>query len=146
MSFELSGYQYWWAIALTFVLVEFAKPHGKLIWVAFAAMISGLLVKLLPDMAWIAVVNFVIMAPALVWLSTMSKKAKAKRLIDDVAAGKQYLGKVFVLEEPVIDGKGTLVHSDNTWLLTGEDAKAGERMVVVGVNGNELTVEKENQV
>lgn len=143
MSSELEGYQYWWAIALTLVMVELAKPHGKLIWIAIVAMISGILMRILPDMAWISFVNFVVLAPVAVWWADRTQKRKAE-LLEDM--GRQYLGQVFELKEPIIDGTGQLIHSDNTWVLKGQDSAVGERMVVIEVNGNELTVERENQV
>ena len=52
-----------------------------------------------------------------------------------------HVGKDFVLNEPVVDGKGRLKIEDTIWELRGPDLPQGARVKVTGVEGMRLKVE-----
>lgn len=50
--------------------------------------------------------------------------------------GHQYVGRVFTLDAPVINGHGKIRVDDSTWkILVEQDCPAGTRLRVVGVEG-----------
>jgi membrane protein implicated in regulation of membrane protease activity len=55
--------------------------------------------------------------------------------------GDQYVGRVFTLDEPVINGFGKIRVDDTTWKIRGNDCAAGARIRVVGVDGTTLLVD-----
>jgi hypothetical protein len=55
--------------------------------------------------------------------------------------GEQYVGRLFTLTEPVVNGEGKITVDDSTWKIHGEDCPAGTRVAVTGVEGTILKVE-----
>ena len=56
--------------------------------------------------------------------------------------GEQYVGRVFTLNEPVVDGTGRVQVDDSSWRIEGQDMAAGVRVKVVAINGSTLKVVK----
>ena len=54
-----------------------------------------------------------------------------------------FVGRVFTLEKPIIDGAGTVRIDDSIWRIAGPDLAAGSRVKVVSSDGGLLTVERE---
>ena len=54
--------------------------------------------------------------------------------------GEQYIGRTFTLEQPVVNGVGTLRVDDSTWRIAGDDLPAGTRVTVTGVDGVVLEI------
>ena len=50
------------------------------------------------------------------------------------------VGREFTLENPIIDGTGTVRIDDTIWRVAGPDAPAGSRVRVVQADGASLTV------
>ena len=50
------------------------------------------------------------------------------------------VGRVFTLENPIIDGSGTVRIDDTIWRVAGPDAPAGSRVRIVQADGASLTV------
>ncbi len=49
--------------------------------------------------------------------------------------GQQYVGRVFTLIEPVVNGRGKIRVDDSTWKITCEDCEAGTKVIINGVEG-----------
>jgi inner membrane protein len=52
-----------------------------------------------------------------------------------------FVGRVFTLERPIVDGSGTIGIDDTVWRVTGPDAPAGSKVKVTRVDGVALHVE-----
>ena len=52
-----------------------------------------------------------------------------------------YVGRDYVLSEPLVNGKGKLSIEDTTWEVLGPDLPRGTRIKVTGVEGFRLKVE-----
>ena len=50
---------------------------------------------------------------------------------------RRVVNKTFTLSEPIIDGFGQIEIEGFTWRVRGEDAAAGEQILVMGVDGLE---------
>lgn len=68
---------------------------------------------------------------------TMSDKPNLNR------RSRQYIGREFTLDEPIIHGRGRVKVDDTFWRIEGEDLPAGTKIKVVDVNGVVLKVEKQ---
>ena len=55
--------------------------------------------------------------------------------------GHQYVGRVFTLDAPIVNGVGKIRVDDSTWKVVGPDVPAGVRVRVSGVDGTVLQVE-----
>ncbi len=54
--------------------------------------------------------------------------------------GAQYVGRLFTLEQPIVNGVGKLRVDDTTWKIIGEDCPVGTRVRVSGVESTVLKV------
>jgi inner membrane protein len=52
-----------------------------------------------------------------------------------------YVGQVFTLEKPIVDGIGAVRINDTVWRVTGPDCPAGSRVRVARADGANLVVE-----
>jgi len=55
--------------------------------------------------------------------------------------GEQYVGRVFTLDEPIVNGVGKVKVDDSTWKVSGEDMSAGTKVRVADVDGTTFIVE-----
>jgi membrane protein implicated in regulation of membrane protease activity len=52
----------------------------------------------------------------------------------------QYVGRVFTLEEPIVNGRGKIHVDDSTWRVEGEDCPQGTKVRVMDAEGVILRV------
>lgn len=142
--FELLGRWIWFIVAALLAIVELMVPGVLAIWLAIAAAIVGglLLVVDLPLAAQLAI--FAVLSVVLVWAS---RQFLSRHPIESDhptlnQRGASYVGRVFVVEQEIRNGSGKIRVGDSLWLAEGEDAEAGARVKVTGVNGSALIVEK----
>jgi membrane protein implicated in regulation of membrane protease activity len=55
-----------------------------------------------------------------------------------------YVGRVFTLEKPIVDGVGGVRIGDTIWQVSGPDCPAGSRVRVAGADGAKLIVQAED--
>ena len=77
------------------------------------------------------IVVTVILAISLVWY--LKRSSLENNYISP--NGKQYIGKVFTLEYPVIHGAGILKIGQETWRIKSVDLPAGARIKIIDVKG-----------
>jgi membrane protein implicated in regulation of membrane protease activity len=58
--------------------------------------------------------------------------------------GEQYVGRVFTLREPIVNGQGKIRVDDSTWKIQGVDCPSGTKVRVTGVNGVVLQVSRDS--
>jgi membrane protein implicated in regulation of membrane protease activity len=52
-----------------------------------------------------------------------------------------YVGRVFTLDKPIVDGVGTIRIDDTVWRVSGPDCPAGSRVKIARAEGADLMVE-----
>ena len=57
------------------------------------------------------------------------------------ARGESLVGQTFVLDQPILGGRGRIKLGDGSWSVTGPDMVAGAKVRVAAVSGTELRVE-----
>jgi membrane protein implicated in regulation of membrane protease activity len=141
---ELLGRWIWFIVAAVLAIVELFAPGVLAIWLAIAAAIVGglLLAVDMPLAAQLAL--FAVLSVALVWAS---RQFLTRHPIESDhptlnQRGVSYIGHVFIVERDIRNGGGKIRVGDSLWLAEGEDADAGARVRVTGVNGSALVVEK----
>jgi membrane protein implicated in regulation of membrane protease activity len=55
--------------------------------------------------------------------------------------GAYYIGRVVVVEDPIVNGRGRVRVGDTLWSAAGPDMAAGARAKVTRVDGTVLVVE-----
>ena len=56
--------------------------------------------------------------------------------------GEQYVGRRLTLDEPIVNGRGQVKVDNSTWRVEGADLPAGTPVIVTGVRGTILNVER----
>ena len=56
--------------------------------------------------------------------------------------GDQYIGRLIVLESPIVNGRGRAFVGDTLWSVAGSDQPAGSTVRVTGSDGVILLVER----
>jgi inner membrane protein len=138
-------YWLWWALGLALVIIEMAAPGVFFLWLGIAAGVVGFVVLAVPDLSWQAqVFLFAILSLASVavgrWLVNRYPIHTDEPRLN--RRGEQYVGRVFTLEQPIVNRQGKIRVDDSTWKIEGTDCTAGTNVRVVGVDGVVLKVQR----
>jgi membrane protein implicated in regulation of membrane protease activity len=133
----------WLALGLVLAAAEMAIPGVFLIWMAGAAILTGLVSWVLPiGIAW-QIVLFAVLAIVSVflgrrWLSS-HPVISADPMMND--RGARSVGETVMVTQAIEAGSGRVRLGDSEWMAKGPDAAAGTRMRVAGHQGSVLLVE-----
>jgi len=140
----LLGDWFWWVVAGLLLMLELTAPGVFFIWLAIPAATVGML-DLTFDMGWQS--ELVIFA-ALSLFSVFAGRnwLKKKNVFDsDLPNLNQrmfdFVGRSYILEEAIAEGRGRLLIDSTIWEVRGPDAPKGTRVKVTGVDGLRLIVE-----
>ena len=142
----LQGLQYWhwWVIGLALGALEVFVPGAVFIWFGLAAGVVGL-IMLIVDITW---QTQVVLFGVLSVLSMVAWRYYARHHRGEHhdyptlnRRGAHYVGRVFTLEEPIINGHGKVKVDDSTWKVRGPDLATGSAVKVTGVDGTVFIVE-----
>jgi hypothetical protein len=143
MSIEQLNQWHWWILAVVLIILEVFAPGAFFLWLGISAGVVGGLIYLMPDISWeyqILIFSVLSVVSIIVW----RKFFRTSPTDTDQPAlnrrGEQYVGRVFTLEEPIVNGQGKIRVDDSTWKIHGDDCTAGTRVEVTGVEGTVLRV------
>ncbi|MDS4026572.1 MAG: NfeD family protein [Candidatus Contendobacter sp.] len=132
-------YWNWWVLGVALMVVEALLPGFFFLWMGVAALLVGLTLTVLPDLDWtwqvmlFAVLSVGSIVAWRIWLRRHPTPT-ADSLLN--RRGHQYVGRVFTLDAPVVNGHGKIRVDDSTWkVVVDQDCPAGTRLRIVGVNG-----------
>ena len=137
------GHWNWFIAAAVFLLIEVLAPGIFMLWLGLAAFLVGL-ISFVVDWSWqlqlVAFAAFSLAALPL-WrrLGSPAKAPSDQPFLNRRADA--FIGRVFTLEKPIVDGNGTVAIGDTVWRITGPDCAAGSRIRIAGTDGATLRVE-----
>jgi len=139
------SFWHWLALGLALVALEVVVPGTVLLWLGISAAVTGIVKLILPAMGW--EFQLLIFAVFSVLTVTLSLIFIRPRMVqgDDSALnmrGKQMIGLVTTLDEPIVNGRGRARFGDTVWTVEGEDYIRGTKVRVTDVHGNVLKVER----
>jgi len=144
MGFKIV-FWYWWALAAVLMICEMMMPGVVFMFLAIGAAAAGLQLLLIASdlslemqlvvFAVIAVASAVGLRP---FLRGLQKRSDDPNLN---ARGNSLVGKIVVLDQPILGGRGRMKMGDGSWTVTGPDMVAGAKVRVAAVDGTELRVE-----
>lgn len=143
--FQSIDFWHWWVLAVVFIVLEVFSPAAFFLWLGLSAGVIGVALLLVPTMSWelqvflfavFSVISTVVGRRYFVRSQAESDHPTLNR------RGEQYIGRVFTLDEAIINGEGKIRVDDTTWKVRGQDMDAGKRVRVIGVEGVVLTVEE----
>ena len=133
----------WFVAAAIFFLLELMAPGVFMLWLGLAAILVGV-VSFAIDWTWQSqIIAFVVFSLAAVPVWRRVSRVQKGKVADPFLNRRSdaFVGRVFTLEKPIVDGAGTVRIDDSVWRVTGPDAPAGSRIKVISSDGGLLTVE-----
>ena len=132
------AYWNWWLLGVVLMAIEAIVPGFFFLWMGVAALLVGLLLTLLP-MAWTyQVLLFAVLSVGSIVAWRLRLRRHPTQTQDSLLnrRGHQYVGRVFTLDAPVVNGYGKIRVDDSTWkVAVDQDCPAGARLRIVGADG-----------
>lgn len=133
----------WLALGLVLAIGEMVIPGVFLIWLAVAAILTGLLSWVVPIGVPVQIVIFAVLSIVLVFTGKRYLNRNPITPLDPAMndRGARLQGEVLTITHAIDGGSGRARHGDTEWLVKGPDAEPGTRMRVTGHDGAVLLVE-----
>lgn len=132
----------WFVVGLVLLGLELVVPGGWFLWLGAAGIVTGL-TAFIPGVGWpFQVTIFGVLALLIVvgWTAiARTRKPKSDRPLLNQRA-EVFVGHEGQIDEPILNGFGRLKLGDSVWRIAGPDLAAGQRVRVVGADGNVLKV------
>ncbi|WP_417687135.1 NfeD family protein [Roseibium sp.] len=141
LIFELGPWN-WWILGLLLLGLEILAPGTIFLWFGVSAILVGTL-ALFVDLSWqVSLVIFL----GLSFVSLIVGRKLMAQLKSEEGdpglnkRGSRYIGRTFVLKDPISEGTGKLSIDDTVWRVSGPDLPAGTHVQVTQVEGARLVV------
>jgi len=136
---------HWWILAAVLIVLEMIVPGVFMLWLGIAAAVTGLIAFVLPATIWqVQGLVFAVLSVATVWGWRLYQRRNPTE--SDLPMlnrrAEQYVGRRLVLDQPIVNGRGKAKVGDSSWRVEGPDLPAGTSVVVTGVDGTLLKVER----
>lgn len=136
-------YWHWLTLGMILLVVEVMLIGTSfLMWIAFAALATGMITFLVP-VSWVGQIllfSGLSVASVLLWWRYM--RAAPTPAVEQLShRGAAYIGHVVHLEEAIVAGSGRIRLDDTLWFVQGPDAPAGTAVRITAQDGNLFKVE-----
>ena len=138
------GFWSWMIAGLLFTVLEVIVPGAAFLWLGVSALVVGVIVFLIPSLDWrLQVTVFAVLSvvSVIIWRRYLRQHPIESDQPNLNKRGRQYVGKVYILHEPIADGVGHLRIDDTRWRIQGAEMAAGTRVKVTALDGMTLLVE-----
>jgi membrane protein implicated in regulation of membrane protease activity len=135
----------WFVVGVVLLGLEIVTPGVNLLWFGLAAVVVGAF-SLVTGITWEwQLIFFALMAVGVFFIVRRMASPEDEELGDPTLNNRagQYVGRVFVVEQAIANGRGRVRVGDTLWIAEGADAPVGARVRAVGTNGTVLMVERE---
>lgn len=140
---HINSYWDWLAFGTLLLILEIFGAGGYLLWTGIAAAAVGVLVFIVPGLEWaLQLVAFALLcvSTATFWWYRQRKTGVSDQPLLN-RRGQELIGRVFVVHEAIVDGRGKIKVGDGVWLARGENAAAGSHVRVIEQQDVYLLVE-----
>ncbi|MFG1314812.1 NfeD family protein [Xanthobacter autotrophicus] len=133
----------WFILGGVLLVAEIAAPGAFLLWLGLAALATGAL-SYVVGLSWQSeVLAFAALAVIAVLvgrrITPAPGRASDRPFLNRRPEG--FVGRVFTLEEPIVEGVGLVRIDDTVWRIEGPDLAAGRDVKVVAADSATLKVE-----
>lgn len=141
---EQLEFWHWLSFAAVLVILEVLLPGTFFLWIGVSAAIVGVVTWAVPALPWqiqaliFAGLSIVIVFAYRTYLRKYPIESDEPTLN---RRGARFIGRVFTLDAPLVNGVGKVRADGSQWKVAGSDLPAGTRVRVVAVNGTVLQVE-----
>lgn len=139
----IETYWIWIAVGLVLALLELVVPGVYLIWLALAALATGLLVYVGDPPAAMQIVSFVFLS--LIFAYSARRFLSESPIVSSDPLLNNRLGRLVgesaVVTQAIDGGSGRVRVGDSEWIAHGPDVASGQRVRITGHRGSQLLVE-----
>ncbi len=144
---------HWWVLSLLFVVFAAVVRGRLLLWMTLGSALIGTILWFQPEFSLtnqLLLFGLVIGACIAIaqWFApepadeadpgdkegASSQVAPDERILSPYEVGR-YVGRVVVLQKPIVNGFGEVELDGHTWRIRGEDTPAGRQVEIVGMDG-----------
>ena len=135
---------HWLILGVVLIILEVFAPGAFFLWLGISASAVGIILWIMPDISWetqLLIFSIISVVSIALWLVRLRKHPTVSE--DDTLNSRtqQYVGRVFTLVEPIVDGYGKIHVDDSYWQVSGPDRDKGSKVKVTMVKGMTLLVE-----
>lgn len=139
---------HWWSLGAVLLIVELLAPGMFFIWLGESAFMVGAVLWLWPGLS-LESQGLLFSVLAVLSVGVFRRFLQRNPIQSDRPLlnqrTAQYVGRVFALEEPILNGRGKIRVDDSIWRVEGEDCPAGIQVRVVDAEGVILRVVRADQ-
>ncbi|MDU4352877.1 NfeD family protein [Phytobacter diazotrophicus] len=139
------AYIFWLSLGGLLLAAEMLGGNGYLLWSGVAAVVTGLLVWLVPFGWELQGVIFAVLTliAAWLWWLWLSRRVRDQKPADASLnqRGQQLVGRRFILDNALVNGRGHMRVGDSSWPVSaGSDLPAGSKVEVIAIEGITLHI------
>lgn len=135
---------HWWVLGFALLIAEILLPGTFCMWLGIAALVTGGVAWLLPGLSWpveLVVFSALSAVNVLLWFRFRNRESGGEADNGLNQRGRNYIGQVFSLAEPIQNGFGKARVEDTVWRVAGPELPLGAKVRVKSVEGATLRVE-----
>ena len=140
---NLDAHWVWLTLGLVLAGLEMLVPGVYLIWLALAAIITGVLTATLDLSVPMQVLDFVFLSLIIAFSARRFLRDRPIESSDPLMnrRGARLVGETAVVVQAIEHGSGRVKLGDSEWIARGPNVAAGERVRISGSEGAILLVE-----
>ncbi len=140
---NLDPFWVWLALGLFLAAAEILVPGFFLMWLAGAALLTGVVAFIFPEQVPLQIVLFALLSIVMVFAGRNYFRRNPIEEVDPKMnrRGMRLAGEIATVVVPLDGGVGKVKHGDSEWLAKGCEAAVGERVRISGSDGAVLIVE-----
>lgn len=140
---EYGGWS-WLILGAILLALEIMVPGIFMLWLGLAAMVTGLATLLFSVNVQAQLIIFAITSVITVLIGRKLFAARNNDTDQPYLNQRrgQLIGKTFVVTSSIENGRGKVKIGDTVWTAEGPDTQIGDRVRVIGVDGNRVLVER----
>ena len=137
---------HWLTLAAILLILEVATGSGFILWIGISAGCVGILLWVIPELSWITqclMFALLAMMSGGIWAAYLKHHPIRTDRPTLNRRGTQYIGQVFTLDAPIVNGIGKVKVDDTMWRVHCTDLPAGAKIKIVGIDGVMLQAKPE---
>lgn len=140
----IEAHWFWFAAGLILAGLEMVVPGVYLMWLAMAALATGVITLVaLPSLA-VQVTSFIFLS--LIFAFSARRMLRDRPIVSSDPLlnnrGGRMTGQTALVTQAIVSGSGRVKVGDSEWIARGPDTPVGERVRITGSDGSELLVER----
>jgi membrane protein implicated in regulation of membrane protease activity len=140
---DLDAHWVWLTLGLLLAGLEMLVPGVYLIWLAAAALITGVLTFAFDLSLPFQVIDFVFLSLIMAFSAKRFLRDRPIESADPLMnrRGARMVGETALVVSAIEHGSGRVKVGDSEWIARGVNVAAGERVRITGTDGSSLLVE-----